>query len=60
MVILSEKIKLQEHAHPLRAVSILLEKRMSHTAVSVTKASSVTLQIWQHGANDEAIKGLNV
>ena len=31
-----------------RAVSILIRNGMGHTTVSATKASSLTLQIWQH------------
>ena len=29
---------------------------MGHTVVSVTQASSVTLQIWQHGAKESYCK----
>ena len=34
----------------LRAASISKRMEMGHTAVSTTEASSMTLQIWQHGA----------
>ena len=37
------------YSDSLRAVSILTKKEMGHTMVSATEASSVTLQIWQHG-----------
>ena len=39
-----------KNGDPLRAARILKRMEMGHTAVSATEASSLTLQIWQHGA----------
>ena len=47
--VIANKMKLSS----LRAVSILMRKRMDHTAVSATQASSMTLQIWQNGAKEK-------
>ena len=33
-----------------------MRKGMSHTTVSATQASSVTLKIWQHGAKENYSK----
>ena len=39
-----------KNGDPLRAGSILKRMEIGHTAVLATEASSMTLQIWQHGA----------
>ena len=44
----NKKIKLRS----FKSSEHINEKKMGHTAVSASQASSVTLQIWQHGAKE--------